>query len=107
MTGLPRLAFPLPVFLLLADGVLQLALLVPQPGCQLEVLVADRGFLVLIDLLEVGLLSWDTSGGGACDARRARAPASSITSIALSGRNRSVMYRSENLADGDQVFRRE
>ena len=35
--------------------------------------------------------SSDTSGGGTCDASRARAPASSITSIALSGRNRSVM----------------
>jgi hypothetical protein len=32
-----------------------------------------------------------TSGGGTCAASRARAPASSITSIALSGRKRSVM----------------
>src|SRR3989441_1146643 len=32
-----------------------------------------------------------TSGGGTCVADRARAPASSITSIALSGRKRSVM----------------
>ena len=36
-------------------------------------------------------LSAATSAGGACDASRARAPASSITSMALSGRNRSVM----------------
>ncbi len=33
----------------------------------------------------------ETSGGGTCAASRARADASSITSIALSGRNRSVM----------------
>ena len=31
------------------------------------------------------------AGGGDCVARRARAPASSMTSIALSGRNLSVM----------------
>ena len=36
-------------------------------------------------------LSSATSAGGTWDASRARAPASSITSIALSGRNRSVM----------------
>src|SRR5512132_4360106 len=35
-------------------------------------------------------LSSVTCGGGACVASRARAPASSITSMALSGRKRSV-----------------
>ncbi len=38
------------------------------------------------------------SSGMALISRRARAPASSITSIALSGRKRSEMYRSANFA---------
>ena len=35
-------------------------------------------------------------GGRVIDWMRARAPASSTTSMALSGRNRPVMYRSES-----------
>ena len=48
------------------------------------------------------LLSWATSssisfksGGRVIDRRRTRAPDSSMTSIALSGRHRAVIYRSD------------
>ena len=43
-----------------------------------------------VHLLQLALSS-STSAGGTCDAIRARAPASSMTSMALSGRKRSVM----------------
>ena len=50
-----RLAPLLPLLLLLPDLALDLALLVAQRGRLLEVLVADRGFLVAVHLLELRL----------------------------------------------------
>ena len=86
-----RLAPLLPLVLLLADLALQLALLVAQRRRALEVLIANRGFLLGVHALELILELRPLPAAATCAARRARAPASSITSIALSGRKRSVM----------------
>ena len=50
-----RLAPLLPLFLLLADVALQLALVVAQRRGALEVLVANRRFLLVVHLLELAL----------------------------------------------------
>ena len=69
---------------------LRLLLLVAQRGRLLEVLLLDRGFLVdAISSISFSISL--TSGGRVIALMRARAPASSITSIALSGRKRPVM----------------
>ena len=69
----------------------RLFFLVAQRGGFLEILRLDRGFLVGPDLLDLLLdfLHVGRTRHGAL--MRARAPASSITSIALSGRKRPVM----------------
>ena len=51
----PRLPLPLPRLLPRQDRALQLALLVPERRRALEVLVAHRGFLLLVDRLQLGL----------------------------------------------------
>src|SRR6185503_11172960 len=58
----------------------------------LELLQRDRLVLLLLELLDLLLELLDV-GGETMDCRRTRAPASSITSIALSGRKRPLMYR--------------
>ena len=70
---------------------LQLVGLVAQRGGLLEVLVGDRLFLLLVELLDLARRSPSGRAAGSWSCRRTRAPASSITSMALSGRQRPVM----------------
>src|ERR1035441_4989160 len=82
---------------------LRLLLLVAHGGCALEILILDRSFLLGLDL--PNLVSRPlTSGGRVIVPMRARDPASSITSMALSGKNRSVMYRSERRTEASIAF---
>ena len=69
---------------------LELPLLVAQLRRQLEVLAVDRGFL-LRRTSAIFLVDAPASGGAVMRRMRIREPASSIRSIALSGRNRSEM----------------
>ncbi len=69
---------------------LELVGLVAQVGGLLEVLLGDGGFLLLVELLDLAVDSF-RSGGRVMALRRTRAPASSITSMALSGRQRPLM----------------
>ena len=55
-----------------------------------EILSLDRRFLLDADLLDLRFSISFTSGGRVIAAMRAREPASSITSMALSGRKRPV-----------------
>jgi hypothetical protein len=76
----------LDLFLLLAE----LERLVAQVRGALEVLARDRLFLLLVEARDLVSMS-RRSGGAVIDLMRMRAPASSITSIALSGRKRLLM----------------
>jgi hypothetical protein len=76
-----------------SDGLFLLAKLVrfvSQRSSLFKVLVGDRVLFVLVELLDVFVQSFK-SGGLDMLRKRIRAPASSITSIALSGKQRAVM----------------
>ena len=85
------LALRAPFLQKIFELVLRLLFLVAHLRRAFEILILDRSLFFAFDFLDLGFNALSISGGRVIVPMRAREPASSRTSIALSGKNLSVM----------------